>query len=85
MTAVHNNDLRNPGVATDAFAIVPAGAGAKYGPARSIYVGGTGNVVIETPQGTIVTFTAVPAGFIIPCASVRVDTTSTATLMVGLL
>ena len=52
---------------------------------RGIYVGGTGDVVAVTEGGTAVTFTAVPAGTILPIRAIRVNSTSTtATSMVGL-
>lgn len=52
---------------------------------RGIYVGVTGNVVAVRPDGTAVTFTAVPAGMVIPVQAIRVNSTSTtATNMVSL-
>lgn len=52
---------------------------------RALYVGVTGNVVIITVGGETVTFTAVPAGMILPVAGVRVNSTNTtATSIVGL-
>lgn len=54
-------------------------------PARSIYVGGTGNVVVKNAAGASVTFTAVPAGTILPIATARVMATgTTATLLIAL-
>lgn len=51
----------------------------------AIYVGGTGDVVLVDEDGNAVTFSAVPAGTILPCQAVRVNSTSTtATLMVAL-
>jgi len=49
-----------------------------------IYVGGTGNVVIETAGGDIVTFNAVPVGTILPVLVIKVTTASTATLMTAI-
>ena len=52
---------------------------------RGIYVGVTGNVVVVDADGTAVTFTAVPAGTILPVEAKRVNSTSTtATNMVAL-
>lgn len=54
---------------------------------RAIYVGGTGNVVVASAVGgTLVTFSAVPVGAILPIALDQgiIDATSTATLMVAL-
>lgn len=54
-------------------------------PARSLYIGGAGNVVVhmaheEAPR----TFVAVPAGTILPVSVQRVLTASTATNIVAL-
>ena len=45
--------------------------------ARAIYVGGAGNVVAVQHDGTAVTFTAVPAGTVLPIAVRRINSTST--------
>lgn len=45
-----------------------------------LYVGGTGNVKVDTAQGTTVIFTSVPAGTMLPVRVRRVwsaDTTAT--------
>ena len=53
--------------------------------ARAIYVGGAGNVVAVQHDGTAVTFTAVPAGTVLPIAVRRINSTSTtATSIVAL-
>ncbi len=70
--------------AVDCLAITPA-ATAQPAQLRGIYVGSTGTVVIITPAGTTVTFSAVPTGMILPVMASYVLTTSTATLMIGLL
>lgn len=44
---------------------------------RAIYVGGAGNLVAVRPDGTAVTFTAVPAGSILPINAIRVNSTNT--------
>lgn len=50
-----------------------------------IYVGVTGNVKVLTAQGDTVTFTAVPAGNVIPVQVVRVFSTgTTATALVAI-
>ena len=52
---------------------------------RAIYVGGAGNVVAVRHDGTTVTFTAVPAGTVLPIAVRRINSTSTtATAIVAL-
>ena len=48
-----------------------------FGQARALYIGGAGNVTLDTVNGTAVLFTAVPVG-ILPVAAVRVRATGTA-------
>jgi len=51
----------------------------------ALYVGGAGDVAVTTPLGSVLTFSAVPAGSIIPIRCVRVmSTNTTATLIVGM-
>lgn len=58
---------------------------ATIGGCRGVYVGGAGNVVCDFADGqNNVTFTAVPAGTLLPIAPLRIKTASTATLMVAL-
>ena len=45
-------------------------------PARALYIGGTGNLVVDTAEGQTITFTAVPVG-IFPVSVKRVRATST--------
>jgi hypothetical protein len=55
------------------------------GPVRSLYVGGTGDVVISNGlTGAGITFSAVPAGFVLPVQCTRVLAATTATLIVAL-
>ncbi|NNU70432.1 hypothetical protein G9X67_34845 [Rhizobium sp. WYCCWR 11152] len=51
---------------------------------RAVFVGGAGNVVAVSADGTEVTFTGVLAGTVLPIRTVRIDDTSTATAMVAL-
>jgi hypothetical protein len=52
---------------------------------RALYVGGTGDVVAVDQDGGTVTFSAVPAGTVLPIMAIRVNSTSTtATLMVAM-
>lgn len=54
-------------------------------PIRAFYVGVTGNVKITDLSGVDLTFTAVPAGVVIPIGCLRVYATgTTATSIVGL-
>ena len=49
-----------------------------------LYVGGTGNVVVDTEDNTNVTFSAVPTGSVLWLKCVRVKATTTATNIVAL-
>jgi hypothetical protein len=49
-----------------------------------IYVGTTGNVVVTTEEGQVVTFTAVPAGQYVWVRTRRVMAATTASNLVGL-
>lgn len=52
---------------------------------RGIYVGGTGDVVVVFADDVALTFSAVPAGTLLPVRAKRVNSTSTtATLMLAL-
>lgn len=54
---------------------------------RAIYVGGTGTVVVANAVGgTLVTFSAVPVGTLLPIELNQgiIDSSSTATLMVAM-
>jgi hypothetical protein len=54
-------------------------------PARSLYVGGAGSVVITNVRGVDVPFVGVPAGFVLPVHAKRVKATgTTATSIVAL-
>ena len=73
------------------FAVTPSNSttfdnvGPNNPPARSLYVGGAGNVAVRFVDGSTVTFTAVPAGMILPVHVDRVLATgTTATGIVGL-
>ena len=74
------------GPGTDAFAITTSDSANFTTNARSIYVGGAGDVTIVTPANTVVTFKAVPVGSILPVQAKRVNATATtATSLVGLI
>jgi hypothetical protein len=66
-----------------AFAVTPADSDLTQ-PARALYVGGAGNLVITTVGGSVVTLTGVAAGSFVPISVKRVAAASTATSIVGL-
>lgn len=66
-----------------AAAITPSDSAAQT--YRAIYVGGAGNVAVQTTGGNTVTFTAPPVGTILPVEVQKVmATNTTATLLIGL-
>jgi len=53
--------------------------------AAALWVGGAGNISLDTPDGTTVLISGIPAGTVLPVRVRRVRSTSTtATLIVGL-
>lgn len=70
---------------THAFAITPSDSAEFAQNARSLWVGGAGNINVELLSGAQVLFSGVQAGSIIPIQVRKVLATSTtATLIVGL-
>lgn len=68
-----------------AAAVTPSDSTTFDPPARSLYVGGSGNVVVDTPGGdTDVTFSSVPAGTVLPVQATKVKAATTATTIVRL-
>jgi hypothetical protein len=72
--------------ASNAAAVAPSDANDLATAARALYVGGAGDVVVDTQGGqTSVKFSAVPAGTVLPVIVTRVRATgTTATLLVAL-
>jgi hypothetical protein len=70
--------------ARHAFAIAKADADLAQ-PARALYVGGAGDVVVTTTSGAVVTFKGVAAGSIIPVSVKRVANATTAGDIIGLI
>ena len=72
--------------ANDGVAVTPAdGSDLTGGICKSLYIGGTGNVNVDTANGTTVVFAGLPAGSILPVRVKRVRSTSTtATSIVAL-
>ena len=78
-----NQDLQERMVYTDAFAVTPADATVLPPTWGGLWVGGAGNVVVTTLDGTIVTF-VVAANTWLPIVVTRVRTATTATNIVGM-
>jgi len=69
--------------AFDAAAVTPSNTGNVD--FRALYIGGAGDVKIDTPEGSTVTLYSTAAGSILPIRCVRVYSTgTTATNIVGL-
>ena len=79
-----DQSMQERNVYTAAFAITPADATVLPPTWGGLYVGGVGNVTVTTFDGTVVTFSAVPAGTWLPIVATRVRTATTATLIVGM-
>lgn len=73
------------GPAQNAIAIIPAdGADFTFGQCRSIYVGVSGDITLDTPNQTAVLIKSAPVGYH-PIAAVRIRATgTTATNIVAL-
>jgi len=71
--------------AVSASAVTPSDTVNLDPPARSLYVGGAGDVVVVFEDDAAITFTGVPAGTVLPVQAKRVNSTSTtATAIVAL-
>lgn len=78
-----NNGLTSP--ASNAFTITPHATNTLPYVTRAIYVGGEGSLVVEMAGGgSVVTFSDVPAGSLLPIRARRVLSSSGATNIVGL-
>ena len=76
--------LQERNVYCDAFSITPADATVLPPTWGGLWIGGAGNVTVTTKDGTIVTFTGVPAGTHLPIVVKRVRTATTATDILGM-
>jgi len=63
--------------ASNAFAVTPNDSTDLTHAARALFVGGAGNVKVDTLGGDTVTFTGVLAGFVLPVRVLRVYSTGT--------
>lgn len=82
---LQKDSLESP--ATRAFAITANESANVAHTTRAVYVGTAGNLVCELEDdasGTTVTFTAVPAGAILPIRLRKMRTASTANAVVGM-
>jgi len=61
----------------DAAAVTPNDSADLDKPARAIYIGGAGDVKIDTEAGTTVTFVGLTAGSMLPVRAVRIHATDT--------
>lgn len=67
------------------FAVTPHNSTNFTTNARSLWIGAAGDVSVVAPDGTAVTFAAVPAGTLLPVRAKRVNSTgTTASSIVGL-
>ena len=80
----HADNATMPGL--DGFTVVPSDTVNFPIMSRGIYVGGTGNISLVTSAGTVLVFSAVPVGTLLPVIAQRINATgTTATLMVVLI
>jgi hypothetical protein len=77
-----NDLLHSP--ASSAQAVTPSATEDLPFISRAIYVGGAGNLSVIMKNRQTVTFTAVPAGTVLPIRVLRVLATSTATSITAL-
>lgn len=70
-------NLRGSNPAENAVAVVPNDSSDLTNTARALYIGGAGNVKVDTSAGNTVTFNALPAGAILPVRVKRVYSTGT--------
>ena len=81
----HPDKMTQAAPASGAEAVTPHDSTDLGTVSRAIYVGGAGNVAAVMLDGNVVTFSAVPAGTILPIRVKRINSTNTtATLMVSI-
>jgi hypothetical protein len=68
----------------NALPVTPADVGSLPATTRALWIGGAGNVTVDTLGGQTVTLTAVAAGTLLPLQVSRVRAATTATLVVAL-
>jgi len=70
-------NLRGSNPAENAVAVVPNDSSDLTNTARALYIGGAGNIKVDTSAGDTVIFYAAPVGSIIPVRVRRVYSTGT--------
>jgi hypothetical protein len=68
----------------NALPVTPGDVGSLPATTRALWIGGAGNVTVDTLGGQTVTLTAVAAGTLLPLQVSRVRSATTATLIVAL-
>lgn len=63
--------------AEDAVAVTPSDSTNLTNAARALYIGGAGNIVVVTAGGSVITFSNVQSGSILPVRATRVNATNT--------
>jgi len=63
--------------AIDGAAVVPNDGADLAAPARALWIGAGGTLRVTTLKGTVLDFAAVPSGYVMPVAAVRVHATGT--------
>lgn len=63
--------------AEDASAVTPSDSTDLTNPARALYIGTAGNVTLVTIGGSVITFSNVQSGSVLPVRTTRVNSTST--------
>jgi len=71
------NISNSDGPVIDGSAVTPNDAADLALPARALWIGAGGTLRVTTLKGTVLNFTAVPSGFVMPVAAVRVHATGT--------
>jgi len=74
----------SPNPATDGLAVTPSDDTVFAPTTRWVYVGGAGDLVVTTEEGTDLTFKAVPAGTTLRIRVKKVKAASTATFILAL-
>lgn len=71
----------NTAPATDYLVLTPSDSTAIPGNVRAFYVNVTGDVVLKSANGNTVTFSALAAGYILPCSANYLASATTATVI----